>query len=148
MMFEGKVLRPRKGERHWRVSVPELGVFTEGRNERDAYSMAADAIETVVDEEGFHAEVQPIGRGSFLVSAADPRPLIARWLFRLRTERGLTTRAAAARMGASSPEAWARYESGRASPTVEKLSELLKAVEPEAKYVIRKVSAAALRKTG
>lgn len=146
MVFEGKVSRPRKGERYWLVKVPDLGVFTQGRSEKDAYAMAADAIETVADRKDFAVTIEPVGAGRFLVSANDPRPLIARWLFRMRSEKGLSLRELAARMGASSSEAWARYESGRASPTVEKLAELLEVVEPESRYVIRKVTSPGLKK--
>jgi transcriptional regulator with XRE-family HTH domain len=51
-------------------------------------------------------------------------------------------------MGSSSSEAWARYESGRASPTVEKLSELIHALDPEADFMLRRVTTPALKKTG
>ncbi|HEU4624765.1 MAG TPA: helix-turn-helix transcriptional regulator [Steroidobacteraceae bacterium] len=70
---------------------------------------------------------------------------MARWLHRLRVDSGLSLREAAARLGASSSEAWARYESGRASPTMDKLSELVRAVEPDADFMLRKVT---LKKAG
>jgi transcriptional regulator with XRE-family HTH domain len=57
----------------------------------------------------------------------------------MRVEKGLSLRAIASRMGAGSSEAWARYERGRVSPTVEKLEELLQAVDPNARFVLRRV---------
>ena len=145
MIFEGKVVAPARGERYWEVKIPQLGVFTQGTSERDAYAMAADAVETLVDEKNFRVNVVPTRGGRFLVRAKDSRPLIARWLQRLRVGSGLSLREAAARLGSSSSEAWARYESGRASPTMDKLSELVQAVEPDADFVLRKV---ALKKAG
>jgi len=130
MTFEGRVSPPRKGERYWEVKIPDLGAFTQGKTEKDAYAMAADAIETVVDQKRFHVEIQPVGEGRFLVSAKNPAPLIGRWLQRLRTKNGLTVRQAAKRLGSVSPEAWSRYESGRASPTMDKLAQLLRAIAP------------------
>jgi hypothetical protein len=145
VIFEGKVVAPARGERFWEVKIPQLGVFTQGKSESDAYAMAADALETLIDEKSFRVNVVPTSGGRFLVRATDSRPLIARWLYRLRVDSGLSLREAAARMGASSSEAWARYESGRASPTMDKLSELVQAVEPDADFVLKKV---ALKKAG
>ena len=141
MIFEGKILAPKRGQRVWEARVPDLGVFTQGKSEKNAYAMTADAIETLVGRKGFRATVVPFGRGKFLVGANDSRPLIARWLFRMRVDKGLTLRAVASRMGAGSSEAWARYERGRVSPTVEKLEELLHAVDPDARFVLRRVLA-------
>ena len=140
MTFEGRVTAPKKGQRYWEVKIPDLGVFTQGKSEKDAYAMAADAIETLVDQDRFHVEVAPLGGGRFLVSANDPTPLVARWLLRLRMKSGLTIREAAERLGSRSPEAWARYESGRTSPTVEKLCELLRAIDPDAKFSLKLVN--------
>jgi hypothetical protein len=140
VIFEGKVFAPVRGERYWEVKIPQLGVFTQGTSERDAYAMAADAVETLIDEKNFSVDVVPTRGGKFLVRAKDSRPLIARWLYRLRVNNGLSLREAAGRLGATSSEAWARYESGRASPTMDKLSELVHAVEPNADFVLRKVA--------
>jgi hypothetical protein len=148
VIFEGRVVAPTGGERYWEVKIPQLGVFTQGRSERDAYAMAADALETLIDEKGIRVNVVPTRGGRFLVRATDSRPLIARWLYRMRVDSGLSLREAAARLGSSSSEAWARYESGRASPTMDKLTELVHAVEPDADFVLRKVSAAAFKKAG
>jgi Helix-turn-helix domain/Putative transposase len=139
---------PARGSRYWEVKIPQLGVFTQGRSERNAYAMAANALETLVGEKRFRVQVVPLDGGRFLIRANDSRPLIARWLFRLRADKGLSLREAAARMGSSSSEAWARYESGRASPTVEKLSELIHALDPEADFVVRRVTAPALKEAG
>ncbi|MGH8308503.1 MAG: type II toxin-antitoxin system HicB family antitoxin [Steroidobacteraceae bacterium] len=148
MVFEGRVVPPKRNERYWQAGIPYLGVFTQGKTERDAYAMAADALETLVGRRNFRVQVLPAGARRFLVSANDSRPLIARWLFRMRIDQGLSLRQVAARMGASSSEAWARYESGRASPTMEKLEELLHAVDPRAEFTLKKITTTALKKVG
>ena len=146
MTFEGRISEPKKGEEFWEIKVPDLGIFTQGKNERDAYAMTADAIKTVVEEKGFRVEIHPLGQGRFLVSGNNPTPLIARWLYRLRTKNHLTVREAAERLGAASPEAWARYESGRACPTIEKLTELVRAIDPETKFALKEFFVPSLKK--
>lgn len=148
MIFEGRVTAPARGERHWEVRIPQLGVFTQGTSEKNAYAMAADALETLVDDKAFRVQVVPTSGGRFLIRANDSRLLIARWLYRLRVDKGLSLREAAARMGATSSEAWARYESGRASPTMDKLTELVHVVDPEADFVLKRVTAGPLKKAG
>lgn len=146
MTFEGRVISPKRGEKFWEVRIPDLGIFTQGKNEKDAYAMAVDAVRTVVDEKGFLVELHRLVGGRFLISANNPNALIARWLYRLRVKNHLTVREAAKRLGASSPEAWARYESGRASPTIEKLSELVRAVDPGTKVAFKEVTVESLKK--
>lgn len=146
MNFIGRVLPPNRGEKFWEVKIPELGIFTQGRNRRDAYVMAIDAIKTVVGIRDYPVEVHSLAGRRFLISATNPTPLIARWLYRLRVKNHLSVRQAAERLGAKSPEAWARYESGRASPTIAKLSELVRAVEPGTKVTFKEFSLASMKK--
>lgn len=147
MTFEGRIFAPKRGEKFWDVRIPDLGIFTQGKNEKDAYAMAIDAIKTVVDVKTFKVELHRMVGGRFLVSASNPTPLIARWLYRLRVKNHLTVRQVAKRLGASTPEAWARYESGRASPTIEKLSELVRAVDPGTKVAFKEVVVSFCRET-
>ena len=62
--------------------------------------------------------------------------LTAFLLRRARLRAGLTLAEAAKRLGAKSLNAYARYEQGRAVPTVVKLSKLLAAVAPARDFVI------------
>src|SRR5687767_252362 len=107
MIFEGKIIPPAHGARFWEIKIPQLGIFTQGASRKKAYSMAADALKTVVDEKNFQVQVVPIDGGRLLIRANDSRPLVARWLYRMRVDKGLSLREAAARMGATSSEAWA-----------------------------------------
>ncbi|NJN36281.1 MAG: helix-turn-helix transcriptional regulator [Nitrospiraceae bacterium] len=63
--------------------------------------------------------------------------MTALFLRRQREKRGLTLAQAAERLQQTSRNAYARYEQGRAVPTVDKLEELLRAVAPEDKLVWR-----------
>ena len=92
--------------------------------------MIKDAIEVSVDKPGFSVEVLP-GKGNDLtVRADDTRLLLAFMLRQQRAARGLTLEQMAKRLGINSPNAYARYEQGKTAPTVEKLLELLHAIDP------------------
>ena len=75
-------------------------------------------------------------RHTFEVSASDMRPLVSLLLRRQRERSGLSLADAAARLGAKSRNAYARYERGTSLPTVEKLDALLHAVSPERDFVL------------
>ena len=51
MKIEGK-LEKKAGEKLWGVDIPEIGIFTQGRTKKDAFEMAKESIELVVDIEG------------------------------------------------------------------------------------------------
>jgi len=133
MRFDGRV---HKAGRHWAIEVPILGVASQGRSKRNAYGMIADAIESLVNRAGFRVLVHPGPGAYFEVGASDEAALTAFLLRRTRLRAGLTLAEAAKRLGAKSLNAYARYEQGRAVPTVVKLSELLAAVAPARDFVL------------
>ncbi len=138
MNFEGKLVAPKKNEKYWEVSIPDLGVFTQGKNQKNAYLMAADALETLADKKNFKVTVTPTRGNRFLITANDPTFLVARWLQCLRIKNKLTVRELSSRLGSKSPRAWARYESGDVSPTIDKLYQLLKVVDPDGKFALKR----------
>jgi len=79
--------------------------------------------------------VYPTGGETFEIGANRVGVLLALLLRRLRERQGLTLAEAAERLGQRSKNAYARYEQGRAMPTVEKLEQLLKAIAPNQKIV-------------
>ena len=97
--------------------------------------MAADLIETMAGARGFRAAVYPTGGETFEIGANRIGVLLALLLRRQRERRGLTLAEAAERLGQRSKNPYARYEQGRAMPTVEKLEQLLKAIAPDQKIV-------------
>lgn len=133
MRFEGRVFK--KG-RHWAIEVPILYVWTQGRTKKEAYEMIADAVESLVDKKGFKAEVHPDSGERFELAANDTAVLVAFLLRRQRKKQGLSLKEVAKRLGASSHNAYARYEQGTSVPTVEMLFRLLSAVSPDNNFVL------------
>jgi len=132
MRFPGKVT---KDGRFWMVEIPAFDALTQGRTKREALAMAEDLIETMADVRGFEVTAYPTGKETFEVGANQLGTLLALLLRRQRERRGLTLAEAAERLGQTSKNAYARYEQGKAMPTVEKLEELLRAIAPDQRIV-------------
>ena len=133
MRFEGHVIK--KG-RYWAIEVPILHVWTQGRTKKEAYEMIADAVESLIDKKGFKAKVYPAKGGNFELAANDTATLVAFLLRRQRKKYGLSLKEVAKRLGASSHNAYARYEQGTSVPTVEMLFRLLAAVSQDNNFVL------------
>lgn len=132
MRFPGRI---KKDGKVWLVEIPAFDALTQGRTKREAFEMAKDLIETMADVKGFRATVYPTGRETFEVGANRVAVFLALLLRRQRERHGLTLQEAAERLGQRSRNAYARYEQGRAMPTVEKLEQLLEAIAPDQKIV-------------
>jgi len=114
--------------------------MTQGRTRAEALAMIGDWLETMIDRPGFRAEVHPRGKHEFEISGNNVAALTALLLRRRRQASGASLREVAARLGATSRNAYARYERGDVVPTVEKLDALLKATLPEGDFVIREAT--------
>ena len=134
MRFEGKVTRDGKW---WLAEIPLLDALTQGRSRKEALEMIGDWVETMVNRTGFRAQVHLRGKAEFEVSTNSPAALTALLLRRRREATGASLREVASRLGASSRNAYARYERGDAVPSLEKLDQLLKAAAPGHDFVIR-----------
>lgn len=125
MRLAGRVF---KVGRYWAIEVPMLGIVTQGRTRKEAFEMIVDAIEALANRRGFRIAVFP-GEGEYFeVGARDAAGLTALMLRRLRLSHGLTLADVAARLGAKSLNTYARYEQGRAVPSIARLDQLLTAV--------------------
>lgn len=134
MRFEGKLSRE---GRFWLAEIPLLEAITQGRTRAEALEMIADWLETMVDRKNFRARVFPTGKHTFEVGGSDAGAMTALLLRRRREASGASLREVASRLGASSRNAYARYERGDVVPTLDKLDALLKATSPEGDFVIR-----------
>jgi predicted RNase H-like HicB family nuclease len=134
MRFQGHV---RKDGQHWLAEVPLFDAVTQGRTRSQALDMLADWFETMVARSNFAVVVHQTSGDAFEVDGSDSRAMISLLLRRQRHKSGLSLAQVAARLGARSRNAYARYERGSAVPTVEKLEELLKAVAPKREIVVR-----------
>ena len=133
MRFCGQVY---KDGRYWLAEIPTLAYMTQGRTRKEALEMIGDLVETMVDKKGFAARVHATDGDRFEVGSEDVKALVALLLQRKRELSGLSLAEAAERLGVSSRNAYARYERGKAAPTIEKLCQLLRAVSPEEDLVI------------
>ena len=133
----------------WAAGAPVAGVYTQGRSRKDAAAMLADAFESLIDRPGFKVAVIDEGSGDdVLIEANEPAALAAYVLKYQREVHGLSLAQAARALGASSRNAYARYEQGASVPTLDKFAELLRAVAPEVTLIIgmRKPAARAPRR--
>ena len=133
MRFSGKIYRD--GD-FWLAEIPILDVMTQGYTQEEAVEMVADLIETMANKEGFQAELFLGADGLFEVGSTDPKVMIALLLQRKRELSGLSLSQAAEQLGASSRNAYARYEQGQSVPSIVKLNELLRAISPNTDFVI------------
>ena len=104
--------------------------------------MVRDLVETLANRPGFSVEVHVGSHEGFEVSSTDTRGMVSLLLRRQRQRSGLSLAEAAHRLGVKSRNAYARYEQGRAAPTVEKLNDLLRAVSPDQDFVVHASSVA------
>ena len=132
MRFPGRI---RRDGRFWLAEVPALDAVTQGRTKREALAMVEDLVETMAGARGFRVTVYPTGGGTFEIGGNHLGVLLALLLRRQRERQGLTLAEAAERLGQRSRNAYARYEQGRAMPTVEMVERLLKAIAPGQKIV-------------
>ena len=137
MKIEGRVTPPRcTKNKHWSVEISLLDIHTQGSSKADAYLMAADAIEALVDKKGFKVICTPSKGNGFVLTANDRATFMSFVLGRLRTTRNLSVREMAERLHASSPNTYARYEQGRAMPKFDTLEALLQAIDPRLGLVL------------
>lgn len=134
MRLAGCVFRVGK---NWAIEVPSLGVVTQGRTKKEAYGMIADAIESLVNKEGFKIEVFPGKDSYFEIGTPNVALLVAFLLRRQRLKRGLTLKEVSRRLGAKSHNTYARYEQGKSVPTIEKLGLLLSVLSPDNDFVLQ-----------
>ena len=98
--------------------------------------MIADAIESLVNEDGFNIQIFP-GSGEYFEIGSSDFPVLASFLLRRRRMiQGLTLKEVAERLGARSLNAYARYEQGRAVPTIETFNRLLSALSCGEDFVL------------
>lgn len=133
MRFSGKVF---KDGDYWLAEIPILDIMTQGHSEKESYNMAIDAIESLINKKDFEVEIYKGKKGAFEISSSDSKSLISLLLQRKRESSGLSLAQVAARLGFTSRNSYARYEKGKTMPTLGKLSELLRAVDPSIDFVI------------
>jgi len=128
LVFEGKIT---KDGDQWLVEIPALNLMTQGRTKDEAFKMARAVIIDASGNPKLKIEVVKSRPDAFLAASENMETLIPLLLKKQRQKAGLTVLQASKRLGSNSPNAYGVYEQGRARPTLEKLNELLSAVNPE-----------------
>ncbi len=136
MEFEGRVWKSERSK-YWVADVEMLDLSTQGTSRSDALSMVKDAIEALVHKKGFRALVTPGVKDGFTVSANYSAAWLGFLLQRLRMKEGLTIEQVARNMGFTSKTAYARYEQGKVTPSLEKFFRILQAIAPAKKPIFR-----------
>lgn len=135
MMIAGRLWK----DGTWWLAESEIAdVCTQGRSRKDTARMLADAFETLIDRPNCKVTVADRGRadGEVTIEASDPAALAAFVLQRLRQHSGKSLSEVAQAMGRVSKNAYARYEQGRAVPTIEMFDVLLRAVSDDTTLII------------
>lgn len=115
----------------WSAHCDIAGIFTQGKSRSDAMQALADAFEDVVNREDFKVTVTALDGDEVSVEASDPALLLGVVLRYQREAHHLSLADVAKRIGASSRNAYARYEHGTSMPKLDTVQEILKAVAPE-----------------
>ena len=136
MRLEGRIWKS-LNSRYWLAEVRDLDLVTQGKSRKDAVAMLADAVESLVNREGFRIGIAVAKDGRCTVGSSDDSMLIALMLRRLRAREGLSVREVAERLGSKSPNAYAQYETGRVAPSIDTLTKLLTALNPRFDTVLR-----------
>ena len=138
MRFEGNLVKPDgKRNRFWGVEISILHIHTQGKNRKEALAMAKDAIESLLEKMEFRVQVHPGNADIFTIDSDNPTAFIAFMLKRQRQFRGLSVRDVASRLNSKSPNAYAQYERGKVKPSMDKLVELMRAIDPEFEPVLK-----------
>lgn len=127
-MFKGRYW---KEGRFWVIEVPALDVVTQGTSKNDALEMIADAVESLVNTKGFKVDVKQLSKGEFSISSSSVTPLIALFFKRQRLKKNLTIEDMRTRMHTRSRNEYYQYEQGKSAPGIEKILQILKALEIE-----------------
>ena len=133
MRFSGKVF---KDGDYWLAEIPILDIMTQGHTEEESYNMILDAIISLINKEDFKVDLYKGKKGDFEVSSLDSKNMISLLLQRKRENSGLSLAQVATRLGFTSRNSYARYERGQTMPTLGKLDELLRAVDPNMDFVL------------
>ena len=133
MRFSGKIYKDGK---FWLAEIPILDAMTQGHTKKEAFEMAVDMVKSMVNKEGFQVQIYKGKKGDFEIGSSDAEHLVSLLLQRKRQLSGLSLSQVAKRLGLSSQKSYVRYERGQTAPTIGKLEELLRAVDPNADIVI------------
>jgi hypothetical protein len=95
MKLEGRIWKSRTSK-FWLAEVHDLDLVTQGRSRKDAATMLADAIESLVNRDDFRVQVKIGSRGACSVGSNDDLRFAALMVRRLRARSARSSRRRAA----------------------------------------------------
>jgi predicted RNase H-like HicB family nuclease len=135
MELEGKIWKDGK---FWLIEVPSIDVYTQGKTKKEALMMIEDAIVELIIEyfpsthrNDFKLEIIDHKKTILGISCSNNNLMLSLSLIRQRELSKSTVRDVAERMGSKSPNAYAQYEKGKMSITVDQYERLLMATNPQ-----------------
>ncbi len=141
MEIQGKVWKDGK---FWLVEVPTLDAMTQGKTRKEALSMIEDLVLEMTRSyfsndigKDFAVTVIDYKKDVIGITSNDTKLLLALSLRKQREKSGSTVREVAERLGSKSPNAYAQYEKGRTSISLENYERLLQAANPFKHSVLR-----------
>jgi len=126
MKLEGKVFKDGK---FWLSEVPILDLMTQGTSKSDAIDMMASAIKDLAEErKGLKISIESTEGQTFVLGTNNPDKLISLILKRQREKEGLSIADVVNRLGFSSRNAYARYETSKVKLSMNKFLELYQTI--------------------
>lgn len=112
MKIEGTVY---KSGKFWLSEIPILDLMSQGKTKKEAIEMISDAITQLVHSKGFKVQFEfNSKKKEFLITSNSTDKVISLILKRQREKSGLTISDVTSKLGFSSRNAYARYESSKA----------------------------------
>jgi len=134
--FTGNIRESKEADLSWRIEVSSLCIFAYGGTRKEVFERLHDLIITSLElhfkenlQKGFKLDIIDHGDGTVGVEGSDQKVLMALALRKQRERKGSSVRQVSGKMGSSSPAAYARYEKGEISMSLEKFDQLLKAID-------------------
>lgn len=140
MELEGRIW---KNKNHWLVKVSSLDIMTQGETREEALFMIKDAIMEYMkyyfesEIKGFKLVVNDYNKSVIGITANNNKLLLALSLRKQREKSGSTVREASERLGSKSPNAYAQYEKGKTSISLDQYEKLLYAANPYQQRFLR-----------
>lgn len=141
MELEGKIWKEGKW---WVVEVPCLNVSTQGKTQKNAFSMIQDAVFELIKSyfkeelwKEFRISIHDYRKGNFGLTSNDNKLLLSFLLIRQREESGLSIRDVAKRLSSKNPNSYAQYENGKMNLSIDQYEKLMHAINPNRTRILR-----------
>ena len=132
MKINGVIL---KSGKFWIADIPFLDLIIQSKTKKEIPLMVADAIDLLINDPNFSVSIDIEGNEIYIKSN-NLKKLIALILKRLRLKNRLRLEDVAKKLSAKSINEYAQYEQAKHLPSLDKLDELLKAIDPTLESII------------